>query len=117
MYAVIKSGGKQYRVSEGDVVSLEKLPGKVGGKVTFSEVLAVSGKGGALKLGTPTVAKAKVEGERRNPRNRQSQENPRVKVQKEQPVPNPPRPPAALHQGEDQQDFGLLGAPCALQPE
>lgn len=63
MYAVIKSGGKQYRVSEGDVVSLEKLPGKVGGKVTFSEVLALSGKGGALKLGKPTVAKAKVEGE------------------------------------------------------
>lgn len=62
MYAVIKSGGKQYRVAEGDVVSLEKLPGKVGGKVTFSEVLAVSGKGG-LKLGAPTVAKAKVEAE------------------------------------------------------
>jgi large subunit ribosomal protein L21 len=63
MYAVIKTGGKQYRVAEGDVVSVEKLEGKEGGKVTFSEVLAVSAKGGALKLGSPTVAKAKVEGE------------------------------------------------------
>ena len=63
MYAVIKTGGKQYRVAEGEVVSVEKIEGKTGGKVTFSEVLAVSGKGGALKLGSPTVAKAKVEGE------------------------------------------------------
>ena len=63
MYAVIRTGGKQYRVAEGDVVSLEKLPGKDGAKITFDDVLAVSGKGGALKLGTPIVAKAKVEAE------------------------------------------------------
>lgn len=61
MYAVIRSGGKQYRVSEGDVVRVERLPGKVGGKVTFKEVLAV-GENGSLKTGNPTLPKAKVSG-------------------------------------------------------
>ena len=41
MYAVIRSGGKQYRVAPGDTVRVERLAGKVGGKVTFGEVLAV----------------------------------------------------------------------------
>ncbi|HKW89862.1 MAG TPA: 50S ribosomal protein L21 [Candidatus Acidoferrales bacterium] len=41
MYAVIRSGGKQYRVAPGETVRVEKLEGKVGGKVTFEEVLAV----------------------------------------------------------------------------
>lgn len=61
MYAVIRSGGKQYRVGKGDVVRLERLPGKVGGKVAFKEVLAIE-EHGKLKLGTPTLAKAKVSG-------------------------------------------------------
>ena len=61
MYAVIRSGGKQYRVAEGDVVRVECLPGKVGGKVTFKEVLAI-GENGTLTAGTPTLAKAKVSG-------------------------------------------------------
>jgi large subunit ribosomal protein L21 len=42
MYAVISSGGKQYRVAPGDTVRVERLEGKVGGKITFGEVLAVS---------------------------------------------------------------------------
>ena len=41
MYAVIRSGGKQYRVAPGETVKVETLPGKVGGEVTFGEVLAV----------------------------------------------------------------------------
>ena len=41
MYAVIRSGGKQYRVAPGETVKVETLPGKVGGKVTFGEVVAV----------------------------------------------------------------------------
>ena len=41
MYAVIRSGGKQYRVAPGDTVRVERLEGKVGGKITFGEVLAV----------------------------------------------------------------------------
>lgn len=61
MYAVIRSGGKQYRVAEGDVVRVESLHGKVGGKVTFKEVLAI-GENGDVKAGTPTLAKAKVAG-------------------------------------------------------
>src|SRR5579863_9261337 len=42
MYAVIRSGGKQYRVAPGETVKVETLPGKVGGNVTFGEVVAVS---------------------------------------------------------------------------
>lgn len=60
MYAVIKTGGKQYRVSEGDVLRVEKLTGDKGGKVTFAEVLMVGGND-APKVGKPTVAGASVE--------------------------------------------------------
>ena len=59
MYAVIKTGGKQYRVSTGDKLRVEKLPGNVGDAVTFDQVLLVSGE--ALKLGKPLVGGAKVE--------------------------------------------------------
>jgi large subunit ribosomal protein L21 len=61
MYAVIRTGGKQYRVSQGDRVKIEKLDGDLGGKLSF-EVLLVGGDGEA-KVGTPTVAGAAVEGE------------------------------------------------------
>ena len=43
MYAIIENGGKQYKVSEGDVVRVEKLPAEVGAKVTFNAVLVVDG--------------------------------------------------------------------------
>jgi large subunit ribosomal protein L21 len=59
MYAVIKTGGKQYRVEKGDRLRVEKLPGGVGDAVTFDEVLLVAGD--ALKLGKPVVSGAKVE--------------------------------------------------------
>ncbi len=59
MYAVIKTGGKQYKVSAGDKVRVEKLPGSVGDAVTFDEVLFVGGE--AIKLGKPLVGGAKVE--------------------------------------------------------
>ena len=62
MYAVIASGGKQFKVQEQDVVMMERLEGEAGTKVAFSEVLAL-GEGADLKVGTPTVAGAKVEGE------------------------------------------------------
>jgi len=61
-YAVIRTGGKQYRVSEGEVVKIEKLPGEVGEKVTLSEVLFVGGNG-EVKIGAPLVAHATVTGE------------------------------------------------------
>lgn len=59
MYAVIKTGGKQYRVTEGDVVNVEKLSGEPGAKIELSEVLAL-GEGEGIKIGTPTVAGARV---------------------------------------------------------
>ena len=59
MYAVIKTGGKQYRVTEGDVVNIEKLAGEPGSKVEITEVLAV-GEGEGIKIGTPTVEGARV---------------------------------------------------------
>jgi large subunit ribosomal protein L21 len=61
MYAVIRTGGKQYRVSQGDRLKVEKLDGDVGGKLSF-DVLLVGGEGEA-KVGSPMVAGAAVEGE------------------------------------------------------
>lgn len=60
MYAVIKTGGKQYRVQEGDILFVEKLNVEAEEKITFEEVLAV-GEDGKVAVGTPTVAGAKVE--------------------------------------------------------
>lgn len=62
MYAVIRTGGKQYRVAQGDIVDVEKLAGQVGDKVTLGEVLFVGGNGEA-KIGTPTLAEARVTAE------------------------------------------------------
>jgi large subunit ribosomal protein L21 len=59
MYAVIKTGGKQYRVQAGDKIFVEKLPGNVGDAVSFDQVLMLGGE--ALKLGKPLVSGAKVE--------------------------------------------------------
>lgn len=59
MYAIIETGGKQYSVSEGDVVFVEKLEVEDGATVTFDKVLAVGGEAG-LTVGAPTVAGATV---------------------------------------------------------
>ncbi len=61
MYAVIKTGGKQYRVQQGDVIFVEKIDAQADEAVTFDEVLLVS-DGEASKIGTPVVEGAKVEG-------------------------------------------------------
>lgn len=58
MFAIFVTGGKQYKVSEGDVVFVEKLAAADGETVTFDQVLAVSSD--SLKLGTPCVAGASV---------------------------------------------------------
>jgi len=60
-YAVIQTGGKQYRVEENDILDIEKLDGDEGATVTF-EVLARSA-GGALTVGTPLISGATVTGE------------------------------------------------------
>ena len=62
MYAVIASGGKQYKVSKGDSVRVEKLDGSVGSKVVFDSVLML-GEGEGAKVGTPMVSGATVEAE------------------------------------------------------
>ena len=73
MYAIIATGGKQYKVSEGDVIKVEKLDAEVGAKVTFDNVLLVGGDtvntfdqvlvvgGEETKVGDPVVAGATVE--------------------------------------------------------
>ena len=58
MYAIIATGGKQYKVSEGDIITIEKLGVEAGEKVTFDQVLVVGGD--EAKVGEPTVAGATV---------------------------------------------------------
>lgn len=62
MFAVIKTGGKQYKVAEGDEIVVEKLAGEAGEDVTFADVLML-GEGGDVKVGAPTVSGASVVGE------------------------------------------------------
>jgi large subunit ribosomal protein L21 len=62
MYAVIETGGKQYRVSEGDVVRIEKLEAQAGASVEFDRVLLVGKDNAAPVLGTPFLAGGKVTG-------------------------------------------------------
>jgi large subunit ribosomal protein L21 len=60
MYAVIRSGGKQYRVAPGQTIRLEKLAGEVGAKVELGDVLLVENEGN-VQIGSPLVANVKVE--------------------------------------------------------
>ena len=59
MYAVIKTGGKQYRVAKDDIIEVEKLDAEIGGSVTLDQVLLVGSEGSA-KIGAPTVSGASV---------------------------------------------------------
>ncbi|QNT77411.1 50S ribosomal protein L21 [Entomobacter blattae] len=61
MFAVIRTGGKQYRISPNDVIKIEKLPGESGSTITFDEVLAVGGESN-MKVGAPLVNGATVSG-------------------------------------------------------
>ena len=63
MYAVIETGGKQYKVEQGATIEVEKLAGEPGEKVTFDKVLLVGGGSGGVSIGSPTVSSAKVTGE------------------------------------------------------
>ena len=62
MYAVVRTGGKQYRLGVGDSVKVEKLPDEVGNIVELSQILMVS-DGSEVKVGTPLVAGASVKAE------------------------------------------------------
>ena len=59
MYAVIKTGGKQYKVAPGEKLKVEQIPADVGAQVTLDQVLMV-GEGESVRVGTPTVAGASV---------------------------------------------------------
>jgi len=59
MYAVIKTGGKQYRVVAGEKIKVEQIPAEVGAEITLDQVLMV-GEGESVKIGAPIVAGAKV---------------------------------------------------------
>ena len=63
MYAVIRTGGKQYRVAKDDIIAIEKLDGKAGDKVKFDEVLMLGEAGKEPKIGEPMVAGASVTAE------------------------------------------------------
>ena len=60
MFAVIKTGGKQYKVAENDIISVEKLLGEPGDKLELNEVLMLGEEGKAPKIGSPLIEKAKV---------------------------------------------------------
>ncbi len=60
VYAVIKTGGKQYKIREGDFLRVEKLDAQVGDTVDFEEILLVNDGNGNMQIGNPVVANAKV---------------------------------------------------------
>src|SRR3989339_2161766 len=62
MYAVIKTGGKQHKVSEGDVIAIEKIEGDKGDAIVFDQVLMVE-RDGDIRIGRPVVEGVKVTGE------------------------------------------------------
>jgi large subunit ribosomal protein L21 len=59
MYAVVKTGGKQYKVSTGDTLRVERIDGEVGSTVELTDILMVAGEGD-VKVGNPTLSGAKV---------------------------------------------------------
>ncbi len=62
MFAVLKTGGKQYKVSQGDVIQVEKLDGKVGDQVTLDQILMI-GDDDKIDVGSPVVQGSQVTGE------------------------------------------------------
>ena len=60
MYAVIKTGGKQYKVAPGEKLKIERIPADVGAEVTLDQVLMIVGEGDTVRLGQPIVAGAAV---------------------------------------------------------
>lgn len=61
MYAIIQTGGKQYKVSEGTILMVEKLEVEAGQQLTLDQVLMINDENGGVKIGNPLVAGAKVE--------------------------------------------------------
>ena len=96
MNAIIVTGGKQYKVSEGDVIYIEKLDNEAGDTVKFEQVLAII-DGEKATFGAPVVEGASVEATDRE--ERQGQEDPHLQVQSQEGLPEASGPSSALHQG------------------
>ena len=64
MQAIVRTGNKQYRVSEGDIIKVEKIEGEIGSEIILDDVLMVKGdgEGAETKIGSPRVPDAKVKG-------------------------------------------------------
>jgi len=62
MYAIVKTGGKQYKVSAGDVVTVEKLAGSIGDTVVLEDILMINSEG-TVDIGQPTLTQAKITAE------------------------------------------------------
>jgi len=60
MYAVVKTGGKQYKVAPGEKLKIERIPADVGTEVTLDQVLMIAGEGDTVRLGQPIVSGAAV---------------------------------------------------------
>ena len=60
MYAVIKTGGKQYRVAAGEKLKIEQIPAEVGAEITLDQILMMVGEGESVKIGAPLVSGASV---------------------------------------------------------
>lgn len=63
MYAILSDRGRQYKVTEGELIQMDRLQAEPGAAISFDNVLLVGGDGGSLKVGSPSVAGAKVSGE------------------------------------------------------
>ena len=111
MNAIIVTGGKQYKVAEGDVVYIEKLNQEAGDTVKFDQVLAIL-DGDKATFGTPVVEGASVEANDRQ--ERQGQEDPHLQVQRQEGLPQASGPSSALHQGRDRQDLRLSHDHCHI---
>ncbi len=60
MYALIQTGGKQYKVSEGTIVKIEKVDGEAGGNIVLDQVLMINDENGGIKIGSPLLENATV---------------------------------------------------------
>ena len=99
MYAVIKTGGKQYKVAPGEKLKVEQIPADVGAEVVLDQVLMV-GEGESVRLGQPTVAGATVKARSSRRPRRQGHDFQDAPAQA---LPEAPGPPPELHRAQDRQ--------------
>ncbi len=106
MYAVIRTGGKQYRVEPGKTIRIERLEGKVGGKVTFDEVLAVRNDDKKFASGADD---RQGQSHRQDRGTGSRSENAHFEVQDGRSVQYQARPPAELHFCRSQRHSNFVG--------